>query len=100
MSKTKTELKPCPFCGGVPEVMYNCGKFSVACTVCKCGTSYEHDFKGQAFAAWNRRPSDGHTCGECANFCAGKWCGCIRECVDEHDNACSGFELKTERSGK
>ena len=93
------KLRPCPFCGGravLTEDRYAYGgaPFKVECQNCGANrTDYE---RGEAVGGWNRRPWDGHTCGECANFCADtKRCGSIRECVGEWDTACCDFK-KTE----
>ena len=62
----------------------------------RCTMAWLYAEADAADAAWNRRPLDGHTCGECANFCAEtKRCGSIRECVGEWDTACCDFK-KTE----
>jgi len=76
------ELKPCPFCGHIPETKvevtyYGGGEshidFSIRCT--ECGTSKTIRLKergdcrffdvdraeSEAVAAWNRREEDGRT---------------------------------------
>jgi hypothetical protein len=73
----KTELLPCPFCGGVPARFYIMGTEAVACPA--CAATIGDPEPGRARAAWNRRadgwvsvedalPSDG-----CAvlGFCDG-----------------------------
>lgn len=41
MKKIKVDLKPCPFCGGTPEVVQFANPknfYSIRCPMCKCGT--------------------------------------------------------------
>ncbi len=63
-----TELKPCPFCGGIPKMhmisqdffdtgTYTTG-YSVFCQNCRCATEYELT-QLEAIEAWNRRVDDG-----------------------------------------
>lgn len=56
----KIKLKPCPFCGGEPEIVkvQNKGqKFYVSwadCTQCRCSTPL-FSTRREVVAAWNRR---------------------------------------------
>lgn len=96
------ELRHCPFCGGKAAVNYNCGQFAVECPDCECSTAFDPS-KEKVVAAWNRRPQDGHKCGECAELCGnGKTTLCthVRELVGTSDEACELFEPKSERSDK
>jgi Lar family restriction alleviation protein len=64
-----TELKPCPFCGGIAQVMHYKNAFGkeysyVECTVCKCESANfmiaaYHCSDDLAVEAWNKRVSDG-----------------------------------------
>lgn len=60
-------LKPCPFCGGIAQVMHYrnaVNEYSyVKCTVCECGTANVivaayHCSDDLAVEAWNKRVSD------------------------------------------
>lgn len=58
--RKKIDLKPCPFCGGVPEVTdldgFGGGFFAIECT--KCGVSTRWMRRRQdAVIRWNRRVS-------------------------------------------
>ena len=59
------ELKPCPFCGGKAEYIYEMPYNAVKCTKCEAFgktivDSYEQqDGKAEAIEAWNRRAEDG-----------------------------------------
>lgn len=59
------ELKPCPFCGGEAEYIYEMPYNAVECTKCNAlgktiVDSYEQqDGKAEAIEAWNRRAEDG-----------------------------------------
>ena len=55
-------LRPCPFCGGEPEVSYGKGKCRVSCTKCITMVAYyadntyaEYEIEAKAIAMWNRR---------------------------------------------
>jgi Lar family restriction alleviation protein len=60
-----TELKPCPFCGGAPNISYyeteslwshNVVTYTtVACKECDIGFSTEEGFEVEAPEAWNTR---------------------------------------------
>ena len=54
----ENELKPCPFCGNIPELeVWNDGEdmnYKVNCTHCFCQTYYE-DSEEEAVQMWNRR---------------------------------------------
>ena len=54
--KPKTELKPCPFCGGEVEKRESPGfhNWWVICKQCH-STSGEHESEKEAVEAWNRR---------------------------------------------
>lgn len=67
MKKIKVDLKPCPFCGGTPEVVQFANPknfYSIRCLMCKCGTdgfyintakgTDEENIKANA-AVWNMR---------------------------------------------
>ena len=75
--ESKTELKPCPFCGGRASVNYCCGEFAVECVDCECGTKYDPSREG-VIAAWNRRVDDTPH-GDCV------------KCMDEPDESCPWF---------
>lgn len=48
------ELKPCPFCGGAPEMVTDAPEIWVRCT--GCGTNSDTTAtKRRAFNHWNRR---------------------------------------------
>ena len=56
----RTELKPCPFCGGEASLRdepYRYYKYTVYCTKCGIGTLAEH-IESIAIHAWNRRADD------------------------------------------
>ena len=54
MSDTKTQLKPCPFCGGAASVEHGCEEAWIDCD--ECGVSGPmRDTESQAVAEWNRR---------------------------------------------
>lgn len=54
-----SELKPCPFCGGVPEhEIFHDGFFMMCRVTCgKCGAEITRVFElgGEAICDWNRR---------------------------------------------
>ena len=59
MDFMKTNLKPCPFCGGEAELrIVGIGGYDTAreirCPRCGCGTDY-YDDSQEATEAWNRR---------------------------------------------
>lgn len=100
------KLKPCPFCGSTDIVIAQKPGFSsggyALCRGC-CATTMSSIYTDEAIANWNRRPNDGHKCGECAELCGnGKttWCTHVRELVGPSDEACELFEPKSERSDK
>ena len=54
------ELKPCPFCGGMAEIVEidegeNAGGSCVCCTKCLASSNVEFGFKENFFSNWNRR---------------------------------------------
>jgi hypothetical protein len=53
------ELKPCPFCGGKPDVMISCGKAWVHCSDNECPALPQTKYLGhdEAITAWNTRVS-------------------------------------------
>lgn len=67
MKKIEVDLKPCPFCGGIPEVQQFANPknfYSIQCPDCRCGTdgfhtnrtdgTAEENIEANA-AIWNRR---------------------------------------------
>ena len=56
---SKTELKPCPFCGSknIDLVDYSAVIVFVQCDDC-CATFPQFDTKEEAIEAWNRRATD------------------------------------------
>lgn len=60
MTQRKVKLKPCPFCGGKPELEILGGGsdigFSISCNKRKCLEPYAiRSTKRLAIKAWNRR---------------------------------------------
>lgn len=56
----KQELKPCPFCGGMPFIYYSGLNFKLAEVVCKeCWCRTKRKEADKAIEAWNRRVSNG-----------------------------------------
>jgi hypothetical protein len=61
----KTELKPCPECGEVPEIGYCCGEYfiyhpSKVVGMCFCASFTEmHSSEHLEIEAWNRRAANG-----------------------------------------
>lgn len=59
------ELKPCPKCGGVPQIGYACGEYFVIgekkdCPVCGvCSFVEMHSSEEMEIEAWNRTVSGG-----------------------------------------
>ena len=54
------ELKPCPFCGGLAEIVdidegENAGGSCVCCTTCIASSNVEFGFKENFISNWNRR---------------------------------------------
>ena len=99
------KLRSCPFCGSARvgfeyiDDQFKDNNVFVACKACKASSAI-YLKKSEAVAAWNRRPSDGHTCGECAYRDKGSgpfsWCRLfLNKCVGEWDIACCDFK-KTE----
>ena len=64
------ELKPCPFCGGIPkrheieQDFFDTGTcitgYAVFCQKCRCSTEYELS-QAEADKRWNRRASNEET---------------------------------------
>ena len=48
-----SKLKPCPFCGGEPDLFEAPSVYFVECSKCYYPTNY--DTKEEAINAWNRR---------------------------------------------
>lgn len=60
--KAMDELKPCPFCGGMPQTVVDDEteeKIGVKCFSCGGCIDSEKDTLDEAIEAWNRRASDG-----------------------------------------
>ncbi len=60
----KTELKPCPFCGGkARRVIGFMGVNFFKCTACGATVSFDNEYynnhKNEAVKAWNRRVDNG-----------------------------------------
>lgn len=56
---TDTALRPCPFCGGAPEMWkIGCDLFNIYCTSATCGAKQSGKSMDEAMAAWNRRTID------------------------------------------
>lgn len=56
----KTELKPCPFCGGEAEVNMLLGNYCITCKYCMGAIApAPYQTKDEAIKAWNRRANDG-----------------------------------------
>jgi len=53
----KTELKPCPFCGGFGQVTIDMFAAYVNCNDCNA-CSGDCDTEKEAIEAWNRRVKD------------------------------------------
>lgn len=54
------ELKPCPFCGGMAEIVEidegeNAGGSCVCCTTCLASSKVDFGFKENFISNWNRR---------------------------------------------
>lgn len=72
MKENKTELKPCPFCGGKAELVGTgnfCGNcaYSVSCTSCNCNTDWLAN-KKEVVEAWNKRAFDYETANHISSF--------------------------------
>lgn len=57
------ELKPCPFCGGKPEVRNLVDSGSAIHVACRCGAQlfgrrYHFGSESEAVAAWNKRSKE------------------------------------------
>lgn len=94
---SKTNLKPCPKCGGNATVIWEEGEnYRVECVDCpRHGGLYRTE--EEAVAAWNRLPRVRHTCGECRELCGQgrvKWCTHVMEVVVPTDEACELFDPK------
>ena len=56
-----TDLKPCPFCGGKPQIKYNyvAQKKKQWAVQCRCGARFFFtDRQYKAIEAWNRRAGE------------------------------------------
>ena len=54
---TEIELKPCPFCGGLPFIYSEDGEdYQVVCDNCDGTIDRTSDNKKEAVKAWNSRP--------------------------------------------
>ena len=65
-----SELKPCPFCGGIPAVVED-GYKAIAVHCFNCGADITAESEKKARAAWNRRAQPDEPpvrCAECANY--------------------------------
>ena len=61
----KIKLKPCPFCGGHPNVEYVDDKTQVYIACSECGIEQNlYKSLDMALEAWNRRFSENEECGE------------------------------------
>ena len=106
MRAIESKLKPCPFCGSTDIVITQKNGFlSGGYAMCRgCfATTRSSIYTDEAVANWNRRPYDGHKCGECAEMRGnGKtsWCTHVRELVGPADEACELFKPKSEGSDK
>lgn len=57
----QVQLKPCPFCGGKPQMIVGTTEYSltqIRCTVCQNCTAYWQGYD-KAIEKWNRRVNDG-----------------------------------------
>ena len=54
LEPTRTELLPCPFCGGEARIVTAVGESWVLCNKCKA-TTEAHTSRQFAIDAWNRR---------------------------------------------
>ena len=60
LERLDEELKPCPFCGEIPEILKNYATYAVSCNakIPNCttypSTTYYYTSK-EAIAAWNKR---------------------------------------------
>jgi len=65
------ELKPCPFCGGVPKLEthgfwsdltkdFTEKTYGLICDSCHTSGWQFHETKSKAIEAWNRRAGDGN----------------------------------------
>lgn len=57
------ELKPCPFCGGKPQLVKWGNEWSVECCNNGCGVMPEtplYVMQTEAVITWNRRAGDGN----------------------------------------
>ena len=83
-SEMKIRLKPCPFCGGHPNIEYTCGNNQVYIICSECGTEQEMcNSLDMAVEAWNQRVTDKISYGKWrSNGYGYRRCS---ECGFEHD---------------
>ena len=53
-SRSKVEVKPCPFCGGNHKITFAMGEYWINCVDCDASIAMVNT-EAEAIAAWNRR---------------------------------------------